>query len=346
MANIKKNVSLQAYNSFGIYALATHFVEITSISDLKEVSKSHEWNLPKFILGGGSNILLIDDFKGLVIYMNNKGIEIVNDSKNSVQIKVQAGENWHQFVLFALENGLGGIENLSLIPGRVGASPMQNIGAYGVEIEQVFVELTAFHIKKKEFHTFKKDDCEFGYRSSIFKTSEKGNYIITDVTYQLSKKPKVNTNYGAIQSVLNEKNIQHPTIKDVSDAVIEIRQSKLPDPDKIGNSGSFFKNPIVENKFFETIKAANPNMPYYNVGDNAIKIPAGWLIEQCGFKGIIHGNTGTYKNQALIIVNTGNATGEEIWNFAQCIQQKVEQKFGIFLEPEVNLIGESKTTDL
>lgn len=339
MPTIQTNISLQGYNTFGINATASHFVEIETAQQLVELAELPAWNLPKIVLGGGSNMLLINDVSALVIYMNNKGIEQVDENEDYVWLKVQAGENWHEFVLHAIEKNLGGVENLSLIPGNVGASPMQNIGAYGVEIKDVFVELTAFHIKQNQFHRFTKQECEFGYRSSIFKTTEKGNYIITDVTFQLSKRPKVNTSYGAIQSTLEKWNIEHPTIQDVSKAVTSIRESKLPNPKEIGNSGSFFKNPVVEKIVAEKLQNQYPEMPFYAV-ETGIKIPAGWLIEQCGFKGKVVGNTGTYKHQALIVVNRGNATGQEIWEFAKHIQQTVAQKFGIELEPEVNLIGE------
>lgn len=340
MPTIQQNVSLQSFNTFGLSAEAAYYAEITSGEELLQLSDSKEWELPKFILGGGSNILLLNNFDGLVIHMNNKGIELIAENDEQVILKVQAGENWHQFVLYTLAQGYSGLENLSLIPGCVGASPMQNIGAYGVEIKDVFVELTAFHMHKKEFHNFTKEECEFGYRSSIFKTKEKGNYIISDVTFQLSKKEKINTSYGAIKATLKEKGINKPTSKDVSEAVIAIRQSKLPDPAEIGNSGSFFKNPVIDHSQFNILQNNYPDVPFYAVGENEIKVPAGWLIEQCGFKGKIVGNTGTYKNQALILVNRGNATGEEIWNFALQIQKTVDEKFGITLEPEVNLIGE------
>lgn len=339
MLSIQQNHSLKAYNTFGLNAKARYFIEITDEQQLQELAQTEYWELPKLILGGGSNILLIDDFDGLVIKLNTKGIEIVEENEEEVVVRVAAGENWHQFVLHTIEQGWGGVENLSLIPGCVGASPMQNIGAYGVEIEQVFEQLKAFHIQKKEFHQFKNKECEFGYRSSIFKTSVKGQYIITSVEFKLSKQPVLNTSYGAIQAKLQEMNITEPTVKNVSDAVIAIRQSKLPDPKEVGNSGSFFKNPVVTEQQFQSILKEHETMPFYRLSEDEVKIPAGWLIEQCGFKGKQVGNTGTYKNQALILVNHGNATGQEIWNFAQQIQQTVQEKFNILLEPEVNKIG-------
>lgn len=338
MISVQENVSLKQYNTFGLSADAAYFAEITDSAQLSELAQTQYWKLPRLILGGGSNILLLENFEGLVIYMNNKGIEILEENHDHVIVKVEAGENWHQFVLTAIEHGWCGIENLSLIPGSVGASPMQNIGAYGVEIEQVFQSLTAFDIHEKQFKVFNHEDCEFGYRTSVFKTREKGNYIISDVTYKLRKNPEINISYGAISSVLTEKNIQNPTIKDVSETVIAIRQSKLPDPDKIGNSGSFFKNPVVHLNKFEGILKDFPQMPFYEISSEKVKIPAGWLIEQCGWKGKKVGNAGTYKHQALIIVNHGDATGKEIWALAKEIRNSVIQKFGIELEPEVNLI--------
>lgn len=339
MLTLQQAVSLKPYNTFGIDVFASNFVSINDVKQLIDLAENKDfWSKEKLILGGGSNVLLTGNFDGLVVKMNTKGIEVVKETDTTVQLKVQAGENWHQFVLHTIENGFGGIENLSLIPGCVGASPMQNIGAYGVEIKDVFVELEAFHIEKKEFHTFQNYECEFGYRTSIFKTREKGNYIITSVTFELSKHPTIHTEYGAIKAELEKREITNPTIKDVSDVVIAIRQSKLPDPSKIGNAGSFFKNPIVPKSQFIPLHKDYPLMPHYFIDEDEVKIPAGWLIEQCGFKGKQVGNTGTYKNQALILVNHGNASGLEIWNHAKTIQQTVFKEFGIEIEPEVNLI--------
>lgn len=339
MLKLQQAISLKPYNTFGIDVLASNFVLISKTKQLQDLAENNEfWNKEKLILGGGSNVLLTENFDGLVIKMNTKGIERIKEDEHSVQIRVQAGENWHQFVQYAIEHNYGGIENLSLIPGCVGASPMQNIGAYGVEIKDVFVELEAFHIQKKKFHTFQNHECEFGYRTSIFKTKEKGNYIITSVTFQLSKQPTIHTDYGAIRSELEKRAITEPTIKDVSDVVISIRQLKLPSPAEIGNAGSFFKNPIIPKSQFIPLHKDYPVMPHYFINDDEVKIPAGWLIEQCGFKGKQVGNTGTYKNQALILVNHGNASGLEIWNHAKTIQQTVCKEFGIEIEPEVNLV--------
>lgn len=337
MLTVQRNIELQPYNTFGISAIASHFIEITNTQELEQLAQQPEWELPKLILGGGSNILLTKNVEGLVIKLATKGIELIGETDESVFLNVQAGENWHQFVLYSIENNWAGIENLSLIPGCVGASPMQNIGAYGVEINQVVTEVRAFHINKKEFHTFSKEECEFGYRTSIFKTKEKGNYIITDVTFELRKEPILNISYGAISSTLAEKKIEQPSIQDVSAAVIEIRQSKLPDPKEIGNSGSFFKNPIVERKELDRLQKDYPSIPFYEVGER-VKIPAGWLIEQCGWKGKKVGNTGTYKNQALILVNHGGATGKEVYDHALRIKASVFEQFQIEIEPEVNLI--------
>lgn len=338
MISIQEQKNLSEYNTFGIDVNAKYFVEIQSDDELVELSKTAYWAEKKLILGGGSNVLLINDFDGIVIHIANKGIELIGESDDSVIVKVAAGENWHQFVIASLENEWYGIENLSLIPGSVGASPMQNIGAYGVEINQVFLELDAFHIEDKTFYTFTKDVCEFGYRTSIFKTSHKNQYIITSVIFELSKSENLNLSYGAIQSTLREMKIDSPTAKDVSNAVIQIRESKLPNPTETGNAGSFFKNPVVSKTVFQSILADYPNMPHYVLSEDELKIPAGWLIDQCGFKGKVVGNTGTYKHQALIIVNRGGATGKEIWSFANTVQSTVKEKFGIKLQAEVNLV--------
>ncbi len=339
MNQIEHNKDLSAHNTFGICSKARYFFTVQTPNDLIELSETKYWSHPKLILGGGSNVLLMSDFDGLVIHIANKGIEMISQDEDVVKVKVAAGENWHQFVMTALKNGWYGVENLSLIPGSVGASPMQNIGAYGVEIDQVFEELEAFHIESRTFQTFTKDVCEFGYRTSIFKTSHKDQFIITSVLFRLSKQPSVQISYGAIETTLRKRNIDNPSPKDVSDAVIAIRQSKLPDPKETGNAGSFFKNPVVSNNIFKDLLVNHPDMPHYVLNDNEVKIPAGWLIDQCGFKGRVVGNTGTYKNQALIIVNRGGATGKEVWDFAVTVQETVKEKFNIWLQPEVNLIG-------
>lgn len=332
---IRANVSLQAYNTFGIEAHAAQFVEVNSEGQIMELLHI---NMPDHILGGGSNILLRGDIKGLTVRNNLKGKELVYENDDVVQVRFGAGEDWHECVLWAIENGYGGIENLSLIPGTIGAAPMQNIGAYGVELKDVFVELDAIHLQKKTRQTFDHAACAFGYRESVFKKELKGQFFITAVTLQLTKKNhKLNISYGAIQSTLTENDIQSPDIKSISDAVIQIRQSKLPNPTDLGNAGSFFKNPVIPKSQFASIKLAHPNIVSYELPDDFIKIPAGWLIEQCGWKGKRIGDAGTYQHQALVIVNHGEASGEEIWQLAQKIQQSVSDKFGIDLTPEVNV---------
>lgn len=315
-------------------------MEVNSIPEMESVIKSDAFkNNEVLILGGGSNILLTRDFSGLVIRNQITGIDIVSEDEHHVIVKAGGGEIWHEFVLHCIENGWGGIENLSLIPGTVGAAPMQNIGAYGIEIKEVFESLTAVNLKTGEPQQFYKDECQFGYRESIFKLEARGQYFITDVTFKLTKSNhKINTSYGAIQDVLNERNISSPTIKDVSDAVISIRQSKLPDPKEIGNSGSFFKNPTIDKIDFEGLKIEFPDIPGYVVSDNQVKVPAGWLIEQCGWKGLKRGSIGVHKNQALVLVNYGGGKGSDIAALSKEIQQSVIDKFGIELTPEVNFI--------
>ncbi|HET8963571.1 MAG TPA: UDP-N-acetylmuramate dehydrogenase, partial [Chitinophagales bacterium] len=268
---------------------------------------------------------------------NLKGIALIKEDKDTIFIKAMAGEIWHNFVMYCVENNFGGIENLSLIPGCVGAAPIQNIGAYGVELKDVFVELEAMELQTRKIITVDTSTCKFGYRNSIFKQDWKGNYIIISVTLQLQKNPKLNTSYGAIQQTLFQNNINQPTVKDISDAVIAIRQSKLPDPKVIGNAGSFFKNPEVEKTMYDNLKKQFPEIPGYPISDSKIKIPAGWMIEYCGFKGKRIGNTGAHKDQALVLVNYGGATGKEIFNLAMQIQKKVFEKFGVTIEPEVNV---------
>jgi UDP-N-acetylmuramate dehydrogenase len=290
------------------------------------------------ILGGGSNVLFTKDYDGLVVKNSLLGIEKVREDPNHVWLKVQSGENWHQFVDWCIGQNYGGIENLSLIPGLIGAAPMQNIGAYGVEIKSVFHELEAVDIRDGTLRTFHRDDCEFGYRESVFKKSLKGCYCIVSVTLKLDKHPQFNISYGAIQENLEKMKIKNLTLRAVSDAVISIRQSKLPDPKEIGNAGSFFKNPEVENLHFDKIKSKYPEMPGYPLTNQKSKIPAGWLIEKCGWKGKVVGNTGAHKDQALVLVNYGKASGIEIKNLSQEIQRSVFEKFGIELMGEVNII--------
>jgi UDP-N-acetylmuramate dehydrogenase len=336
--NIRKNVSLQPYNTFGLDAQTRYLAEIDSEETFLNTLALAEG--PLFILGGGSNLLFKNDWQGTVLLNQIAGRSIIESSENEVIVKVGGGENWHQFVLWCLENGFGGVENLSLIPGTVGASPIQNIGAYGVELKDVFLKLEAIHLETGKTETYMLDDCRFGYRDSIFKQELKGKVFISQVYFKLTKNQhKLNTSYGAIAEVLNSKGINYPTIKDISDAVIEIRSSKLPDPKVLGNSGSFFKNPEIGPEAFESFHQKFPAAPYYVLENGDFKIPAGWLIEQAGWKGKKIGNTGSHKDQALVLVNYGGATGEEIWNLALAIQQSVKEKFGIEIYPEVNVIG-------
>jgi len=335
----EKNFSLKEYNTFGIAAKAKNFVEVNSEEELTEVLKQ-VYASELFVLGGGSNCLFTKDIEATVLYLNLKGIFIINESDEEVFLKVQAGENWHQFVLYCIEHNYGGLENLSLIPGNVGTSPIQNIGAYGVELKDCFVECEALHVQTTEKKIFNKEECQFGYRNSIFKNEAKGQYIITNVTFKLSKKNhQLNTGYGAILNELEKKAIQNPSIKDVSNAVIAIRTQKLPNPKEIGNSGSFFKNPVISSEKFEKLQHKHPEIPFYKVSDEEIKIPAGWLIDQAGYKGYRDGDAGVHKNQALVLVNYGNATGQEILDLAKKIQQEIKSKFEVDLEMEVNIIA-------
>lgn len=330
------NKSLRSFNTFGIEAHTEELIEITSVLQLRTVLK--KITHPFYILGGGSNILLLNDLKGVVLKMSIPGIKIERDFKHAVYLSAGAGVNWHQLVLFAVKNNLGGLENLSLIPGTVGASPMQNIGAYGVEIKDIFHRLEAVEIATGKLKIFRKQALAFGYRNSIFKNKLKGKYIITKVWFKLSKPPhRLHLSYGAIKTVLAGAGIENPTIQDISNAVIKIRSEKLPDPEEIGNAGSFFKNPVIKKKLFAELYEQYPDIPHYPQSDGTIKLPAAWLIERCGWKGKRVGNTGTHVRQALVLVNYGNAKGAEIYTLAQEIQESVCQKFKISLEMEVNI---------
>lgn len=335
---ILKNHSLKTFNTFGIDANAREFATVEQIDQLIDLIKRTPKN-DFFILGGGSNILLTNDIEKLVIQLNLKGVSIIEESENFVIIEAMAGEVWHEFVQFTLKNNFGGLENLSLIPGNVGTSPMQNIGAYGIEIKDFFYSCKALNLETLTIETFYTDDCKFGYRESVFKNELKGKYIILSVQFKLTKQNhKLHIDYGAIKQELEKMQISNPTIQDVSKAVIQIRESKLPNPKEIGNSGSFFKNPVITKKEFNTLLEKNPNMPHYVVSENEIKIPAGWLIEQAGFKGERFGDAGVHKNQALVLVNYGNATGAEILAVAHQIQAKVDELYNIKIVPEVNII--------
>jgi UDP-N-acetylmuramate dehydrogenase len=332
--NIQQNISLKKYNTFGIDAIAKQFITANSIKELQEIITNKN---DIFLLGGGSNMLLTSNISKLVVHLNLKGIIVNDTAKNEVFVTAEAGENWHDFVIWCISQNYGGLENLSLIPGNVGASPIQNIGAYGVEIKDTFHQLEAIEIETGKIKTFDKEACNFGYRNSVFKNELKGKYIIVNVTFKLTKnKHQLNISYGAIKNYLND--IEHPTLKEISDAVISIRQSKLPDPKEIGNSGSFFKNPVISKMDFDKLQKKYPEIPSYIVSESEIKIPAGWLIEQCGFKGKRFGEAGVHKNQALVLINYGNATGKEIFKLAQKIQETVKKTFNIDLEIEVNII--------
>ena len=338
---IQENVSLKPFNTFGIHANAKYFAAFADTNVLEELVSTTNQKLQttnSLILGGGSNILLTKDFDGLVLKNEIKGIETVKEDDEHIYIKAGAGENWHNFVLHCVNNNYAGIENLSLIPGNIGASPMQNIGAYGVEIKDVFYELQAFHISDKTIQKFGVGDCAFGYRESVFKNKYKGQFVITSVTYRLNKHAKFNTSYGAIQQELERMGVQELSIKAISQAVINIRSSKLPDPNVVGNAGSFFKNPQIENQQFQKLKQLYPEIPFFPVDDRHIKIPAGWLIEQCAWKGYRQGDAGCYPKQALVLVNYGSATGQEIFKLSEDILQSVKGKFNIVLEREVNVI--------
>jgi UDP-N-acetylmuramate dehydrogenase len=335
---ILENISLKQYNTFGIDVKAKHFVSVKNIEELKSVLKLEDFP-EKFILGGGSNMLLTKDIDALVIHLDIKNIEIISEDKNTVNVKASVGENWHDFVLWCLKHDFGGVENLSLIPGNVGAAPIQNIGAYGVELKDVFLSCEALHIDTQNIKTFTKEDCKFDYRNSIFKQEIKGEYIIISVTLKLTTKDhKLKTSYGAISAEVSKMNIKNPSIQDLSKAVITIRESKLPNPKVIGNSGSFFKNPIISKSHFDTLKINFPEIPSYFISENQIKIPAGWLIEYLGFKGKRFGNYGVHKEQALVLVNYDDAKGENIFKLAKLIQSTVKRIFDINLEVEVNII--------
>ncbi len=336
---IYQNISLKPYNTFGIDVKAAQFVSISSVEELQVLCTT--FNLSerkKLIFGGGSNILLTQDFDGMAVKIDLKGIDTIKEDDDFVWVKAMSGEVWHDLVMYAVDHNWYGLENLSLIPGCVGAAPMQNIGAYGSEIKDTFEELIAVEIESGKLVKFTNSACKFGYRESTFKNEAKDKYIIVSVTFKLSKKGILNVQYGAIKDTLAQQGILNPTIKDVSNAVMAIRKSKLPDPKILGNSGSFFKNPEIELNAFESLKVKHPTMPGYPVGSDKIKVPAGWLIEQCGFKGKRIGNTGAHKDQALVLVNYGGATGNEIFSLAKQIQATVFQTYGIQITPEVNIV--------
>lgn len=334
--NFKENISLKSYNTFGIDVNAKRFISIDSVYQLQQLLKIEK---DVFLISGGSNMLLTKDIEKLVVHIDIKGISIDRENHNDIYLTVNAGENWHDFVLWCVSENYGGVENLSLIPGNVGTCPIQNIGAYGVEVKDTITKVEALEIETGKLVQFSNKDCNFGYRNSIFKNEVKGKYIITSVSFQLTKtNHNLNSSYGAIETELASKNITKPTLKDISEAVIAIRESKLPDPKKIGNSGSFFKNPVIAKSQFLELQKEYPNIPSYIVSDTEIKVPAGWLIEQAGFKGKRYGEFGVHEKQALVLVNYGNASGAEIYQLAEKIKESIFNKFGISLEIEVNII--------
>ena len=340
--NIQHNFSLKKYNTFGIEAKAKQFVAVATVDDLKTILKEYK-SEPKFILGGGSNMLLTQDIQSLVIHIDLKGKKIIKEDDDSVWVESNAGENWHEFVLWTINQNFGGLENMSLIPGNVGTTPVQNIGAYGTEIKDTFVSCNAMNVANQEIKTFTKEECHFGYRESIFKNEYKDQFIITSVVFKLTKRNhKINISYGDIAKGLEKNNPEAsgytPTLMAISNAVIAIRQSKLPNPKELGNSGSFFKNPIISKEQYEKATILHPEMPHYVISETEVKVPAGWLIEQAGFKGKRFGDAGIHKNQALVLVNYGNATGKEILNVSKAIQATILKEFGIAIEAEVNVI--------
>jgi UDP-N-acetylmuramate dehydrogenase len=338
MVTIDSDISLRSHNTFGIDIIAHRFAIYKSIEELQHIlADPSNKDVEKMILGGGSNVLFTQNFNGIVLKNAIQGIEIIRETEDYYFVKCSSGESWHAFVLFCIDHDMGGVENLSLIPGSVGAAPMQNIGAYGVELTQVFESLEAIHISTQERREFSHAECRFGYRESVFKKELKGQYVIVSVTFRLTKKHQLNLSYGAIRDLLIAKKIHQPTIRDVSEVVMEIRRSKLPDPSILGNAGSFFKNPEIDEFEFQQLQNKYAHLPFFKLENGDYKIPAGWLIEQCGWKGKVVGNTGAHKDQALVLVNYGKATGSEIWSLALAIQQSVQQQFDIYLSPEVNI---------
>lgn len=348
---IQENISLKYYNTFGIDVKAKYYAAFNSVEQLQELTTSNfKPQTSNLILGGGSNILFTKNFDGLVLKNEVKGIQLLHEEKEYVYVKVGAGENWHQFVLHCINNNWSGAENLSLIPGCVGASPMQNIGAYGVELKNIFYSLEAFHLQEKKIKTFTLSDCEFGYRDSVFKHHYKDQFVILNVTFRLHKHPVFHTSYGAIQQELEKMGVKELSIKAISQAVINIRSSKLPDPAEIGNAGSFFQNPVVSNEKFEKLKTLFPNIVGYKNINDTIKLAAAWLIEQCGpsagsggqesvtWKGFRRGDAGCHEKQALVLVNYGNASGKDIYVLGEEIRQSVKEKFDVVLEREVNIV--------
>lgn len=336
---LQHNISLQPYNTFNISVTSKYFATFTNSNELEEIlhfAKSN--NEQQLIIGGGSNILFTQNYNGIVAKNSIKGIELINEDENYYYVKANAGEAWHNLVLYCIKNNYAGVENLSLIPGSVGAAPLQNIGAYGIELKDVFYELEALHITDQKLIKFTAKDCEFGYRESVFKNKFKTQFIVLNITLRLNKQPKFNTKYGAIEQELEQMKCTTLSIQNISQAVINIRSSKLPNPKEIGNAGSFFKNPVIDEPLYSSLIQQYPSMPHYAAPNHQHKLAAGWLIEQCGFKGYRKNDAGCHVEQALVLVNYGNATGEEIFDLSSEIITKVQQKFGVILEREVNIV--------
>lgn len=338
--NVQEHVRLRPYNTFGMDVQARYFAAFGSVDELQSVlgSRALQTARARLVLGGGSNILFTKDFDGVVLKNAISGIAVVRETDDHFYVRAGAGEVWHPFVLHCLQHNYAGVENLSLIPGQVGASPMQNIGAYGVEIKDVFHELEAYHLEDRSLRTFSLEECGFGYRESVFKRRYRDQFVITSVTFKLRKKPVFNTSYGAIRQELESMGVQELSIRAIAQAVINIRSSKLPDWKVTGNAGSFFKNPQVDNAAFQQIKEKFPGVVAFPVDDAHTKLAAGWLIEQCGWKGYRKGDAGCYPKQALVLVNYGRASGAEIVALSEQIIRSVQEKFGVLLEREVNLV--------
>lgn len=338
---VQQNYSLKKDNTFGLDVYAAYCAKFHNGDELRELMENYQQIPLKMVLGGGSNVLFTKNYDGLILRNKIPGIKVIREDEEHVFVKAGAGVRWHDFVTYCVENNFGGVENLSLIPGNVGASPMQNIGAYGVEIKDVFYELEAFDLDEKNVRIFSTVECKFGYRESVFKKELKNQFAILNVTFRLNKNPSFNISYGAIESELKSMNIENLNIKAISDAVIKIRSSKLPDPRFIGNAGSFFKNPVINRNTLANMKMAAPSdleIPFYEIDEEHFKIPAGWLIEQCGWKGYRKRDAGCYDKQALVLVNHGHASGKEIYDLSEEIKISVLEKFGIELEREVNIM--------
>ncbi len=337
--SISHNVDLADLATMHVSAKAKTFIDIHSIDDLRHAFEFIKQQDTEFlILGGGSNILFVDDFEGVILNINLKGVSIIEETEDHVLLKIAAGENWHELVMYCVSKNWSGIENLALIPGKAGAAPIQNIGAYGTELAEVLVELEAWMIETQTTNTFSNEECKFGYRESVFKSDLKGEVVITSLTIRLAKNHIPNIEYGALKAVLEIKGITKPSIIQVCEAVIEVRQSKLPDPNELGNNGSFFKNPVIDVFLFNELKQKYSSIPGYPVTEHQVKVPAGWLIDQAGWKGHRVGDAGVHEKQALVLVNYGNATGQEMYDLSDRIKQDIQKKFGIELVREVNIV--------